>query len=198
LSSSIRVIKCHFPMAHQNTLELTQSALVIIDMQEAFRTKIAGFSEIAARIAVMVEAAKLLNLPLIVTEQYPKGLGRTASEIREALPDSLEIIEKTTFSSCGVQQFERELERVGAKQVLVCGIEAHICINQTVHDLLARGFEVHLLTGCIASRQPANKKVALRKMQMSGAILSSIEMALFELMRDAKHEQFRAIQGLIK
>jgi nicotinamidase-related amidase len=185
-------------MQHQNTLDLKLSALVIIDMQEAFRTKIAGFTEIAGRIATMVAGAKLLNLPIIITEQYPKGLGPTASEIKEALPESIEIIEKTTFSSCGVQAFAVQLERTGAKQVLVCGIEAHICVNQTVHDLLARGFQVHLLTGCILSRQPYDKKIALRKMQASGAILCSLEMALFELMRDAKHEQFKAIQALVK
>jgi len=166
-------------MAHQNTLELTQSALVIIDMQEAFRTKLPGFDEIAERIAMMVKGAELLGLPIIVTEQYPKGLGHTAEEIKAALPPQLEIIEKTSFSSCGAQQFQAQLERAGAKQVLVCGIEAHICVNQTVHDLLAGGFQVHLLTGCIGARHPANKKIALRKMQTSGALLSSIEMALF-------------------
>ena len=147
---------------------------------------------------MMVEGAKLLNLPIIVTEQYPKGLGHTAAEIKAVLPSGIEIIEKTTFSSCAAQQFEVQLGGRGLKQVLACGIEAHICVNQTVHDLLAGGFQVHLLTGCIASRHPANKMVALRKMLMSGAIPCSIEMALFELMRDAKHEHFKAIQELIK
>ncbi|HXM36960.1 MAG TPA: isochorismatase family protein [Pyrinomonadaceae bacterium] len=185
-------------MAHQNTLELTQSVLVIIDMQEAFRTKIPGFTETAEHIALMVDAAKLLNLPAIVTEQYPKGLGHTAEEIKAVLPSGLEIIEKTTFSSCGTPQFQTQLERAGAKQVLVCGIEAQICVNQTVHDLLASGFQVHLLADCISSRAENNKEVAIAKMQLSGAIPSSLEMALFELMRDAKHEQFKAIQKLIK
>jgi nicotinamidase-related amidase len=185
-------------MQHQNTLDLNQAALVIIDMQEAFRTKIAGFTEIAERIALMVNGARLLNLPIVVTEQYPKGLGHTAVEIKAALAESVEFIEKTTFSSCGVEPFVAQLNQVGAKQVLVCGIEAHICVNQTVHDLLAREFQVHLLTGCILSRQPYDKKVALRKMQASGAILSTIEMALFELMRDAKHEKFKEIQALVK
>lgn len=185
-------------MRHSNTLELTESALTIIDMQDAFRTKIPDFAEVAARIAAMVEAAKLLNLPIIVTEQYPKGLGHTAPEIAATLPSSLEIIEKTTFSSCGAQQFQKLLERENVKQVLVCGIEAHICVNQTVHDLLANGFHVHLLTDCITSRKKSDKEIALRKMEASGAVPSSVEMALFELMRDAKHEQFKAVQGLIK
>jgi len=183
---------------HPNTLILTQSALTVIDMQEAFRTKIPDFSEVAERIATMVKAAKLLQLPIIVTEQYPKGLGHTASEILEVIPSSTEIVEKTTFSSCGVRPFQSQLEAVGARQVMVCGIEAHICVNQTVHDLLAAGFQVHLLTDCITSRKKENKETALHKMELSGAIPSSIEMAIFEMMRDAKHEQFKAIQGLIK
>jgi len=146
----------------------------------------------------MTKAATLLNLPIVVTEQYPKGLGHTALLIKEALPENTPIIEKTTFSSCGVSQFTTQLEAKRIKQVLVCGIEAHICVNQTVHDLLASGYQVHLLTDCIGSRNKLDRKAGLDKMQMSGAIPSSVEMALFELMRDAKHEQFKAIQGLVK
>ena len=185
-------------MQHQNSLILTQSALTIIDMQEAFRTKIEVFSEVAERIATMVKAAKLLQLPILVTEQYPKGLGHTAKEIIDVLPESVEIIEKTTFSSCGAQPFQSQLNKLGAKQIIVCGIEAHICVNQTVHDLIAAGFQVHLLTDCVASRIKDNKKVAIRKMALAGAIPSSLELAVFEMMRDAKHEQFKAIQGLVK
>jgi nicotinamidase-related amidase len=185
-------------MQHRNTLELEHAALVIIDMQDAFRSKISDFVETAARIALVAHAAQLLKMPIIVTEQYPKGLGQTASEIRAVLPSSLEPIEKTAFSSCGAQSFINELEKWRARHVLVCGIEAHICVNQTTHDLLARGFSVHLLTDCISARTQTNKQVALLKMQMSGAIPSSTEMALFELIRDARHEQFKAIQNLIK
>jgi len=185
-------------MRHSNTLELTQAALVIVDMQEAFRTKIADFEETAKRIAIATRAAILLQLPVIVTEQYPKGLGHTASEIAERLPADFEVIEKTAFSSCGAQSFQDRLEESRRKQVLVCGLEAHICVNQTVHDLLASGLQVHLLTDCITSRKPLDKEVALAKMKLSGAIPSSLEMALFEMLRDAKHEQFRNIQGLIK
>ena len=185
-------------MPHKNTLELARAALAIIDMQEAFRSTMAHFAETAERIAVMVQGAKLLNLPILVTEQYPKGLGHTASEIASVLPETAQIIEKTSFSSCGAAPFRSELERLGARQVLVCGIEAHICVNQTVHDLLADGFEVHLLTDCIGSRKLPDRKAATRKMQASGAIFSTVEMALFELMRDSKHDQFKAMQRLIK
>jgi nicotinamidase-related amidase len=187
-----------YSMQHPNKLILTQSALTVIDMQEAFRTKIPDFTEVAGRIATMVKAAKLLQLPIIVTEQYPKGLGHTATEILEALPASTEVIEKTTFSSCGARAFQSQLERGAKKQVIVCGIETHICVNQTVHDLLASGFQVHLLADCVTSRDQSNKAVAIRKMELSGAIPASVEMALFEMMQDAKHEQFKAIQELIK
>ena len=185
-------------MQHINTLDLQQTALIIIDMQEAFRSKISDFAETAARIALVAHAAQLLNVPMIVTEQDPRGLGHTADEIRAVLPTALEAIEKTAFSSCGARTFLDQLERTRARQVMVCGIEAHICVNQTTHDLLSRGLNVHLLTDCITARSPVNKQVALSKMQMSGAVPSSTEMALFELMRDAKHEQFKAIQNLIK
>jgi nicotinamidase-related amidase len=185
-------------MPHPNTLVVTQSALLIIDMQEAFRASIADFNQTAARIALAVKGLTLLRVPLLVTEQYPKGLGHTASEIKAVLPQDTEIIEKSSFSSCGSLTFQAQLETARVKQVLVAGIEAHICVNQTVHDLLASGFQVHLLTECITSRKQDDKKVALEKMQSSGAIPSSLEMVLFELLRDSKHEQFKAIQGLIK
>ena len=179
-------------------LELSRSALLIIDMQEAFRANIADFDRYANRIAIAARGALLLNVPIIVTEQYPKGLGHTASEIREVLPTTIDIIEKTTFSSCGARQFQTQLERSETNQILVAGIEAHICVNQTIHDLLDSGFQVHLLTDCISSRKETDRMAALQKMRSSGAIASSVELALFELMRDSRHEQFKAIQGLIK
>src|ERR671928_5851 len=154
-------------MRHAHTLDAPRTALVVIDMQEGFRTVIADFTETAARIARMCAAAQLLNVPVLVTEQYPKGLGRTAAEVRAALPAGLEPIEKTAFSSCGAQEFSAQLERTGARQILVCGIEAHICVNQTTHDLLARGFQVHLLTDCITARSHDNKQTGLAKMHAS-------------------------------
>jgi nicotinamidase-related amidase len=185
-------------MPHKNTLDARQTVLVIIDMQESFRSVISDFAETAARIALVTHAAQLLNVPIIVTEQYPKGLGYTASEIMAVLPGGFDVIEKTAFSSCGARSFEKELERTRALHVLVCGIEAHICVNQTTHDLLERGHQVHLLTDCITARSEQNREAGLMKMRQSGALTSSTEMALFELMRDAKHEQFKAIQKLIR
>jgi nicotinamidase-related amidase len=185
-------------MLHKNTLEAAHTVLAIIDMQEAFRSPISDFAELAARIALVTHAVQLLNIPVIITEQYPKGLGHTADEIKAVLPASFNVIEKTAFSSCGARSFEAELERTQALHVLICGVEAHVCVNQTTHDLLERGYRVHLLTDCISARAAQNKQIGLAKMQQSGAIPSSTELALFELLRDARHEQFKAIQKLIK
>jgi nicotinamidase-related amidase len=185
-------------MQHQNTLASSQSALLIIDMQEAFRGSIADFEQITARTVIAIRGARLLGIPILVTEQYPKGLGHTLSELKEVLaPDTL-VLEKTSFSSCGAQLFQEKLQRHDIRQVLVAGIEAHICVNQTVHDLLGLNYQVHLLADCISSRKQTDKEVALRKMEQSGGLPSSVEIALFELLRDAKHEQFKAIRGLIK
>lgn len=183
---------------HANTLDAERAALVVIDMQEGFRNVISDFSETAARIAQFAHGMQLLGVPLVVTEQYPKGLGHTAGEIRMVLPAAAEPVEKTAFSSCGAREFVSRLDETGARQIILCGIEAHICVNQTAHDLIARGLQVHLLTDCITARTEHNKEIGLAKMQQAGALPSSVETALFELMRDAKHEQFKAVQKLIK
>jgi nicotinamidase-related amidase len=185
-------------MRHEHTLDAAQTTLVVIDMQESFRSVISDFAETAARVALVAHAVQLLGVPVIVTEQYPKGLGHTAGEISAVLPAGSEPIEKTAFSSCGAREFVARLESTGARQILVCGIEAHICVNQTTHDLLARGFQVHLLTDCVTARAAHNKYIGIGKMRASGALPSSTELALFELMRDARHEQFKAVQKLIK
>ena len=185
-------------MRHENTLDASRTALVVIDVQESFRPHIEGFAKLATRVARVAHAARLLGVPVIVTEQYPKGLGRTAAEVRAALPEDFEPVEKTAFSSCGAGGFVSRLEESGARQVLLCGIEAHVCVNQTAHDLLALGLQVHLLTDCVSSRSEENRRVGVEKIMRAGAIPSSTETALFELMRDARHEQFKAIQKLIK
>lgn len=185
-------------MNHISRISQGQAALAVIDMQEAFREVIPDFEAVASRISKAVEGARLLNIPVVVTEQYPRGLKRTAREILDALPADLRAIEKTCFSSCGSEDFLSELLSKNIKQVLVCGIEAHICVMQTALDLLERGIEVHLLVDCITSRAPENKQVALARMTQAGAVQSTLEMALFEIMRGADSPQFRQIQALIK
>lgn len=185
-------------MAHPSVLAHGSAVLVVVDYQEAFRGFIDQFEEVTPAIINAVEGFRVLDLPVVVTEQYPKGLGHTIDEILKVLPDGTSVIEKTAFSSCGADSFIEHLTSVGATQVVLCGIETHICVNQTAHDLLDKGYQVHVLTDAVGSRFPVNKKAGLKKMFASGAIPSSVEMALFELMRDSKHACFKEIQAIVK
>jgi nicotinamidase-related amidase len=185
-------------MSHEKLFDIAKAGLLVVDVQEAFRGVMPNLEHIASRIAIAVRGFQVLGRPVFVTEQYPKGLGRTVEEIREVLPAEATLIEKTAFSSCGAVGFAESLRASRVSQVAVSGIEAHICVNQTVHDLLELGFEVHLLTDCVASRFDLDKQAGISKMLASGAVPSSVEMALFEMMRDAKHERFKEIQKLVK
>ena len=185
-------------MNHTSHLSREHAALAVIDMQEAFRHVIPDFGEVASRIAKAVQGAQLLEVPVIVTEQYPKGLKHTAEEILSHLPKDSKAIEKICFSSCGAEDFQSQLIARNIKQVIVVGIEAHICVAQTVLDLLSAGLEVHLLIDCITSRKRESKEVALARLTQAGAVPSNLEMALFEMMRTADSPQFKAVQSLIK
>lgn len=185
-------------MAHTRILDASRAALLVVDVQEAFRTVIPDFDRLALRVAIAVRAFRVLNLPVVVTEQYPKGLGRTAKEIVDVLPADFVYIEKTSFSSCGAEELESGFNAAASTQIVVCGLETHVCVNQTVHDLLDRGFDAHLLMDCVASRSEHDRRTGITKMLASGTVSSSLEMALFELMRDARHEKFKEIQSLIK
>lgn len=185
-------------MPHPSLLDIKKTALVVIDIQEAFRNAIPDFALVASRASMAVRGFQILDVPVIVTEQYPKGLGPTAEEIRLVLPDNYTALEKTSFSSCGAGPFLAQLEESGVAQVVLCGLETHVCVNQTAHDLLDRGLQVHILIDSVCSRFEHDKQAGLAKMRASGAISSSIEMALFELMGDSKHEKFKEIQNLIR
>lgn len=185
-------------MKHPTVLDRRRAALAVIDLQEAFRPMIAEFAELAQRIAITVQACRVLDVPIIVTEQYPKGLGRTVAEVAEHLPDGTVPLEKLTFSACGVQEFDVQLREHHAEQVIVCGIEAHICVSQTAHDLLQLGYQVHLLSDAVATRLPHNREVAIQKLARNGAIISSVEMALFELCGGAGTPEFKQMQQLVK
>ena len=186
-------------MAHPNKLDAERAALVVVDIQEGFRNAIPDFAVLASRVSVAVRGCQILGVPVVITEQYPKGLGRTAEEIQLVLEDgTYDPVDKNAFSSCGASGFIERLTSLGSEQVILCGLEAHICVNQTAHDLVSRGMQVHLLHDCVSSRFEYNRLAALAKMQRAGVIESSIEMALFEMLGDAGHEKFKAIQELIK
>lgn len=174
-------------------LDRGRAALVVVDVQEAFRPAVEGFAEVAARTAVLVQGARILGLPVVVTEQYPRGLGATVPEVAEHL-DGAVPLEKTVFSACRAEGFDLG----GRDQAIVCGVEAHVCVSQTVHDLLERGAEAHVVADAVASRAPEDRAVGLEKMAAAGAVLTSTETALFELLRAAGTPEFKAVQGLVK
>jgi len=174
-------------------LDRERSALVIVDVQEAFRGVVGDFDRVAANVAVLARGAREIGVPVLVTEQYPRGLGETVAEVADALGEAPRI-EKTVFSAARAAGFDLG----GREQALVCGIEAHVCVSQTVHDLLERGVQVHVAADAVASRAPDNREVGLRKMAKSGAILSSTETALFEWLERAGTPEFKAVQALVK
>jgi nicotinamidase-related amidase len=171
------------------TLERKRTALVVVDVQEAFRPAVQGFDEVVENTRRLMDGARILGIPVVVTEQYPKGLGRTVAELGDVEP-----VEKTCFSAARADGFEID----GREQALVCGIEAHVCVSQTAHDLLERGVEVHVASDAVTSRTAANKEVGLHKMEQSGAIVTSVETALFELVGAAGSEEFKQVQRLVK
>ena len=183
---------------HPHHLDPEQAALLVVDLQEKFAPTIHNFDSIVARAAIVVQAAALLKIPILVAEQYPQRLGATVAPIKAVLPPDIVPMDKTIFSSCGSAALVEKLKHLGRKQVMLCGIETHVCVNQTAHDLLVQGYQVHVLIDCTSARLPADREAGLAKMQRSGAFPSTSEMAVFELMRDSKHEHFKAISKLIK
>jgi nicotinamidase-related amidase len=179
-------------------LDQANAALLIVDVQEAFRSPISDLGLIASRIAVAARGMSALGVPVLVTEQYPKGLGHTVEEIKAGLPDDARVFEKTAFSAADSPEVLECLSALGTRTVLICGIETHICVNQTSRGLLAAGFDVHVLTDCVASRFDHDRTAGLARMAAAGAVTSSVEMALFELMRGSSHDKFKEIQAMIK
>lgn len=171
--------------------------LLIVDVQEKFRNHIDQFANLVTAITTMVKASKILDIPVVVTEQYPTGLGPTVSEIAAVL-GAHKRFSKQAFSCCQQDDLLDYLKQSKRPQVIVCGIESHVCVNQSVHDLIAAGYAPHLIVEAIGSRSIDNKKVGLKKMIHSGAILSSVEMALFELLKDSDNAKFKAVQQLVK
>jgi nicotinamidase-related amidase len=167
--------------------------LVVVDAQEAFRPAVLDFDRVIHNTAVLVQGARALGVPVVVTEQYPKGLGHTVPEVAEHL-DGVEPIEKVCFSAAAADGFDAG----GREQVLVCGIESHVCVSQTAHDLLDRGLEVHVARDAVTSRTRENREVGLHKMERAGAVVTSVETALFELLGAAGSDEFKAVQRLIK
>jgi nicotinamidase-related amidase len=174
-------------------LDARRAALVVIDVQEAFRKAVPGFEGVARAAGTLVRGAEAVDVPVLVTEQYPKGLGRTVPEVAEHLPAGLEPIEKVVFSAPEAEGFDL----AGRDQALVCGIETHVCVNQTTLDLLDRGVEVHVARDAVGARFAENNEIGLEKVERAGAVITSVETALFELVGRAGTDQFKEIQRLV-
>jgi len=175
-------------------LDRERTALVVVDVQEAFRKAIPDFDRVAEASATLVEGADALGLRIVVTEQYPKGLGTTVPEVAEHLPDSVRAVEKVRFSAAEADGFDLG----GRGQALVCGIEAHVCVNQTVLDLIDDGVEVHVAGDAVGSRTAENRELGLHKAERAGAVLTSVETALFELLGGSDAPEFKQVQELVK
>ena len=170
-----------------------RTALVVVDVQEGFRKAIPDFERVARATATLIEGASIIGVPVVLTEQYPKGLGETAAEVAEHLPEGTDTLEKVVFSAADADGFDLG----GRDQALVCGIETHVCVNQTVLDLLDAGTEVQVAEDAVGSRTEENKRIGLHKMESAGATLTSVETALFELLGRAGTDEFKQVQKLI-
>jgi nicotinamidase-related amidase len=172
-------------------LERERTAVVVVDVQEGFRSY-ETFDALAAACGRLVEGARILGVPVIATAQHPKGLGPIVPEV--GLGEDEQPVEKTVFSAVRADGFDLG----GRDQAVVCGIEAHICVSQTVHDLLGQGVEVHVARDAVGSRKAADLEVGLSKMERAGALASSVETALFELCERAGTLEFKAVQQVIR
>jgi isochorismate hydrolase len=180
-------------------IQREKAVLVVVDVQDALMKQMnPGVAEkIIRNIRILLAFAKKMAIPILITEQYPKGLGPTVSEIKKEL-ESVLPIEKVSFSCCGVETFNAALNQTGRKQVILVGIETHVCILQTADDLLQVGFEVHAVADAICSQRKLDWEVGLRWMERKGAMISTTEIIAFQLLKEAGTEEFRALSKWLK
>ena len=179
-------------------LNVSDSTLALIDIQEKFRPVITGMEDLIRRAQALVRAAVRMGVPVLATEQYAKALGPTASEIKQYLPDSQAYPDKLCFSSLGCEPFRKSLQASGRKQVVMTGIETHVCVMQTGLELLAAGYSVYVVADAVSSRKGSDREAALNRMERHGAELVTTEMVVFEWLRKAGTAEFKELQALIK
>ena len=178
-------------------LDINNTVLTIIDIQGNLAHAMYDKESLFKNVKQLIKGFNALEIPIILTEQNPRGLGPTLSEIRELMPD-ITAIPKMSFNCCDDNKYMESLKSHGKKKVLIAGIESHICVYQTAVALLDMVYEVEIVTDAVASRFPENKKLALKKMGRMGIEMTGVEMALFELLKTAEHEKFRKIVKIIK
>jgi nicotinamidase-related amidase len=178
-------------------LDTKHTQAICVDIQERLFPHINEHDELARRCAILIRGLRVLDVPIMVTEQYVKGLGRTIPAIHDALGE-YSPIEKITFSCCGAPEVEAHVLNGHRTNVLLFGIETHVCVQQTALDLLAQGRKVVIIEDCVSSRSANDKRVAIERMRQDGAVITTMESVLFELLRAAGTDTFKHISALVK
>jgi len=179
-------------------LDAEKAVLVVIDVQERLVPAMPEdiYLRLRNTVAMLVEVAGLLGLPVVTTEQYPKGIGHTVPELAAACNET--VIEKVSFGCCGEPNFLAAIKETGRSQVIVTGMEAHVCVYQTVLGLLEEGYHVHLLRDAICSRNKIDFLAGIANAAQAGAVATTAETVLFQMLKQSTHEQFKAISKLVK
>ncbi len=171
---------------------------LVIDFQERLVPVINNNEELIHNTEILIKGLQTLGVPTLVTQQYTKGIGMTVPALTEAIGEGFTYFDKITFSCAEDSTIIHSIEEMGKKNIIVCGIEAHICVLQTVIDLIAKGYQVILVEDCVGSRKDSDRLVGIRRAVAEGAVITSYESILFELTRVAKTEVFKEISRLIK
>jgi len=178
-------------------IKLENACALVIDFQTGLMPSIKHNKKIEENAAMFISGCQVLDIPVVVTQQYTKGLGETTDIIKSALGE-FSWFEKTSFSCCGAEGFMEALEKSGKKDIILTGVEAHVCVMATALDLIEKGYNVYLLADCVSSRKADDAKIALRRMEKTGVIITTAEAALFEMLLDAKHPLRKQISALVK
>ena len=180
-------------------MEKEEAVLVVVDVQDVLMKRMNQEvrEKVIRNIRTLLAFAKKMAIPILITEQYPKGLGQTVSEIKMEIGSILPI-EKVSFSCCGVGIFNEELNQMGRKQVILTGIETHVCVLQTAQDLIQTGYQVHVVADAICSRRKLDWEIGLGWMKKKGAMISTTEIIAFQLLKEAGTEEFRGLSNLLK
>ena len=179
-------------------LRAQESVLVVVDVQERLLPAIHESARVVRHAGMLLKAAAALSVPVLVTEQYPRGLGPTVEAVRADLPPGTPVIEKITFGSTGEPAFNAVVEELKRPQIVLCGTEAHVCVMQTALGLRQQGHAVYLVGDAVSSRTPANHAAALERMRAAGVTIVTTEMVLFEWMERAGTPVFKVVSALVK
>lgn len=184
-------------MKSESFFSPAHAILLVIDVQGKLAEVVHDHENVRRHIETLIKACQILSVPIVCTEQAPQKIGRTVPSIAGLL-DGADPIEKLSFSCCGSPAFARRLKELERKQILVAGIESHVCVYQTVADLLNSGYHVQVIADAVSSRAVENTAISLERMKTLGAGITAAEMVICELLKSAEHEKFRDVMKLIK